>query len=90
MAGRIFTGNDGEMTITMVTRENRLSCVSKNVLATSQETRDATATLALWLFRTWFLGNVSPSPLTGGIRATASAGNGRRPHPRLWSKRLRF
>src|SRR5258708_33745229 len=52
--------------------------------------RDAVAMLDLWLFRRLVLGKLSASPLAGGARATASAGNGRRPHPRFCNKRLRF
>ena len=77
-------------TMTPFIREKRLIFASKNPLTTPQEAKDATATLALWFFRGTFLGNSSACELSGGIRATAWAGKGRRPHPRFWSKRLRF
>ena len=55
----------------MFPREKKLVFASKNALATRQEAKDATATLALWFFTRRFLGEFSASKLSGGIRAIA-------------------
>src|SRR5258708_1399168 len=74
----------------LLIRENSSSAASLTCLRVPHANRNATAMLSSsFLHRLCLLaGSSSQSP--GGARATASAGKGRRPHPRFCSKRLRF
>ncbi len=63
---------------------------AKKRVVAQDEARDATAMLSLWLFSLSRLAGPSACELAGGIAATASVGNGRRPQPRFRNKRLRF
>lgn len=70
-------------------RENHLFGVVKHVLLELNmvvKVVKATAAFLLWVF----LKNSSTSQLEGGTIAIAWVGNGRRPHPRIWRRRLRF